>query len=73
MFKDPSPMSFIKGPINENETIDIKSGKWSSFFGGMPLLGEDPDRIKIAPIAYSLSDFRDQPVKFRNSFNYKIY
>lgn len=26
--------------------------------------------MKIAPIAFSLNDFKDQPVKFNNSFNY---
>jgi len=40
-----------------------------SFFVESPSL-DGSDKMKIAPIAFSLNDFRDQPVIFNNSFNY---
>ncbi len=64
--------AYGKGPFSEVQTQLVKTGNWESFFGDLPPYTE-ATKTKINPIAFSLNDFRNQPVKFSNMIKYQSY
>ena len=67
MFKDPTPRAYVKG-LYPRLKEDLQSGDWHKFFNTSP---GTLSKELFEPIAFSLSDFKTQPVKFSNTIKYK--
>ena len=70
MFKGPGALAYGKNLFSEVETELIQSGNWSSFFGDIEIKPQNVE--KLSPLVYSINDFRDQPVQFRNAITYTL-